>query len=171
MPGRIEWVKRKFAFDFPVDVYPEILERLRGTPARMEERVKDISPDLLTARPENKWSIQEHIGHLGDLESLLQGRIEDFTAGEETLRGADMTNRKTEEARHNESALDILLATLRKVRGETVTCLEELNPEDFGKEALHPRLKVPMRLVDVMYFHAEHDDYHLARITDMIRSL
>jgi hypothetical protein len=35
---------------------------------------------------------------------------------------------------------------------------------------LHPRLKQPMRLVDHLYFVAEHDDYHLARIWEMIES-
>jgi hypothetical protein len=37
--------------------------------------------------------------------------------------------------------------------------------------ALHPRLKVNMRLVDMLYFQAEHDDYHLTRISELRRSL
>jgi hypothetical protein len=35
---------------------------------------------------------------------------------------------------------------------------------------LHPRLKQPMRLVDHLYFVAEHDDHHLARIWEMIEA-
>ena len=92
-------------------------------------------------------------------------------AGKETLRAADMTNKKTEEAHHNDKPVDVVLASLRRERWKTVERLEELAPEDFAREALHPRLKTPMRLVDAMYFHAEHDDYHLARITELIRSL
>jgi hypothetical protein len=35
---------------------------------------------------------------------------------------------------------------------------------------LHPRLKQPMRLVDHLYFVAEHDDHHLATIREMMEA-
>ena len=171
MPGRVEWVERKFAFYFPADVYPEVMERLRGTPPRVEDRVKGIPLEILTNRAGGSWSIQEHVGHLLDVESLFARRFEDFATGAETLTPADMTNRRTEEARHNEKKMGTLLAALRKERRKLINRLEELDPEYFGRSAMHPRLKEPMRLVDAMYFQAEHDDYHLARITDLIRSL
>jgi hypothetical protein len=37
------------------------------------------------------------------------------------------------------------------------------------RTALHPRLNLPMRVIDLIYFIAEHDDHHLARITDLMR--
>ena len=40
MTARVKWTDRTFAFDFPSDIYPELLERLRGTPARLDERVR-----------------------------------------------------------------------------------------------------------------------------------
>jgi len=33
------------------------------------------------------------------------------------------------------------------------------------RSAFHPRLKKPMRIIDLAFFVAEHDDYHLAKIT------
>lgn len=36
------WIQRTFSFDFPVTKFPDILERVRGTPARIEERVADL---------------------------------------------------------------------------------------------------------------------------------
>jgi uncharacterized damage-inducible protein DinB len=45
----------------------------------------------------------------------------------------------------------------------------ELHPELFSRSALHPRLGMPMRLVDLMLFVAEHDDHHLASITELAR--
>ena len=48
--------------------------------------------------------------------------------------------------------------------------LQELDPltlEDAARTALHPRLQKQMRLVDMCYFSAEHDDHHLA----MMRAL
>jgi hypothetical protein len=44
----------------------------------------------------------------------------------------------------------------------------ELQPDFFGRTLLHPRLKQPMRLVDHLFFVAEHDDHHLAKIWELI---
>jgi len=41
--------------------------------------------------------------------------------------------------------------------------------EMLARTALHPRLNIPMRLVDMIFFQAEHDDYHLARISELAR--
>ena len=152
MPGRIPWIERKFVFDFPADHYPEITERLRGTPARVEFRLENVPADILNLRHEDAWSIQEHIGHLLDLDPLFLGRLEDFEAGLETLRPADMTNRKTEEARHNEKMLSTILSAFKEERARIVRHLEALPPEAFARTALHPRLKTPMRLVDSACF-------------------
>ena len=82
-----------------------------------------------------------------------------------------MSNRKTNEADHNAHDIDDLLDLFRKERGKIVQRLERLEPSRFGQSALHPRLKKPMRIVDLMYFQAEHDDYHLARISELTRKL
>lgn len=50
-----------------------------------------------------------------------------------------------------------------------VARLEALTPEDFRRTAMHPRLKQPMRVVDMMLFHAEHDDDHFARVRSLVR--
>ena len=52
----------------------------------------------------------------------------------------------------------------------TVLHLESLDHEHFARSALPPRLNVPMRLVDSMLFVAEHDDHHLAAITELARN-
>ncbi len=41
------WFERKFAFTFPVEQYPNLCVRLRGTPARLEEITHGISRDVL----------------------------------------------------------------------------------------------------------------------------
>ncbi len=164
MPNRVPWPQRTFGFDFPVDLYPELMERLRGTPARAEEIARDVSRQVLVQRDGDSWSIQENLGHLADVESLFTGRLDDFDAGATTLRRADMTNRATHEARHNDRPIASVLTDLRCRREALVARLEALAPDDFGRTALHPRLGQPMRVVDMMLFHAEHDDAHFARI-------
>jgi len=74
--ARILWAERKFNFDFPSGLYPEMLERLRGTPVRLEDLVRAQAPGILTLRHQNRWSIQENTGHLGDVEALWSGRLD-----------------------------------------------------------------------------------------------
>ena len=169
MPNRVPWPERKFNFDFPADLFPELTERVCGTPARAEEIVRSIPPEILTKRDGDTWSIQENIGHLGDVESLFTGRLDDYDAGVDTLRAADMTNRRSHEANHNARRIEDVLAEFRSLREALVARVESLRPEDFARVAMHPRLQKPMRVTDMLLFHAEHDDYHLARIRALMQ--
>ena len=167
---RTKWFERKFDFSLPVGVFPCVAERLRGTPARLEEMTRALPPRQLTARPGDGWSIQEHAGHLIDLDELHEGRLEDYANKLEVLRPADLTNRKTFEAGHNERPLEELLAAFRAARLRFVRRLEALTEGELAVTALHPRMRVPMRVVDMALFVAEHDDHHLATITELSNS-
>ncbi|MFQ5511083.1 MAG: DinB family protein [Candidatus Krumholzibacteriia bacterium] len=170
MVARMEWFSRTFSFDLPAWMFPNIIERLRGTPARIENRIATFSPEVLTRRDGARWSIQENVGHLLDLEPLWLGRIEDFDAGRETLRPADLTNKKTHEAGHNAASIDDVTGAFRSIRREMVGRLEKYGEEQFLRTALHPRLETPMRVLDLAFFVAEHDDHHLAQITELLRT-
>ncbi len=165
------WFERKFEFTFPVEQYPNLCIRLRGTPARLEEMLHGCSHERLIRKPDNKWSAQEHAGHLLDLESLWLARVDDFLAGGDTLTAADLSNRKTDEANHNARPLAEILAEFRQARLRLVDRVAEFEPGLFSRSMLHPRLKQPMRLVDHLYFVAEHDDHHLARIWELTQDV
>ena len=162
------WFERKFEFSFPVEQYPNVCARLRGTPARLEEMLREVPHNRLVQRPGEKWSAQEHAGHLLDLESLWMARVEDYCGGRQELSVADLNNRKTHEANHNARPVAEILRGFREARRQMMERVAECEPEIFGRSLLHPRLKQPMRLVDHLYFVAEHDDHHLARIWELI---
>lgn len=162
------WFERKFEFTFQLEQYPNLCVRLRGTPARLEEMVAGLSRDAMTAKTLSEWSAQEHAGHLFDLESLWMSRLGDFLSGGDTLTVADLSNRRTHEADHNAQSLPDILANFRSARLKLVDRLDKLEPTVFGRSLLHPRLKQPMRLVDHLYFVAEHDDHHLAKIWQLV---
>lgn len=167
---RTKWVERRFDFGgVPVGVFPCVLERLRGTPARLEELVRGLTEDALTARQDGAWSVKEQVGHLFDLDELHEGRLEDYGERREVLRAADMENRKTHEANHNAAPVAALLASFRAARARFVSRLEEMDEEAVAHTALHPRLRQPMRVIDMALFVAEHDDHHLASITGIIK--
>jgi hypothetical protein len=159
MSKHLKWTDRTFQFTFPVEVYPEVIERVRGTPARLEDRLKSIAPEILTKRDGDRWSIQENAGHLLDLESLFQQRLDEYLAGAETLLAADMSNRKTYDGDHNQVSMPTILSDYRGQRSASVSRLDGLAAETFAAVAHHPRLNVPMRLVDMLFFQAEHDDF------------
>jgi hypothetical protein len=162
------WFARKFDFTVPVEHYPNLCVRLRGTPVRLEDMLRGISREVLVSKSGEKWSAQEHAGHLLDLESLWVARVDDFLANRDTLTIADVSNRRTHQANHNLRALIEILAGFRTARLHLVDRVGKFPPALFAGSLLHPRLKQPMRLVDHLYFVAEHDDHHLARIWEMI---
>ena len=165
---RTKWTERKFTFDFPEGWIFNIIERLRGTPARLEWITATLGESKLTFQPEGKWSRKEEIGHLSDLEELHEGRINDFLVRKETLRAADMTNAKTFSAKHNQKTLNELLNEFSEKRKKFTERLGMLDDDTLYFRSMHPRLQVPMRPVDMAFFTAEHDDHHIASIRNII---
>ena len=163
------WFSRRFTFDLEAGAYPALLERLRGTPLRLEERLAGLDRATLTTRVDGRWSIQEHAGHLLDLEALWAARLDDFERGVERLTAADLQNRRTDEAHHNERTPREILDAFRAARGAFLRRLESVDDALVTRSALHPRLAQPMRLVDHVLFVAEHDDHHLATISVLRR--
>ncbi len=162
------WFERKFEFSFPVELLPNLRARLRGAPARLEEMLRGRSHKILAERTQEKWSAQEHAGHLADMEPLWLARVEDFAASADQLTVADLTNQRTDEANHNARSLEEILTEFRAAREILLKRVDELDASFFARSIPHPRLKTPMRLVDHLYFVAEHDDHHLARIWELV---
>jgi uncharacterized damage-inducible protein DinB len=162
------WFERKFDFPISVTLRPNVCARLRGTPARLEEMVRGRSSESMTSKEREKWSAQEHAGHLLDLEPLWLARVEDYVVASDQLTPTDLANRKTDEANHNARSLQQILAEFRAARETLLRRVDELDPALLARTIPHPRLKTPMQLVDHLYFVAEHDDHHLARIWELI---
>lgn len=60
-----------------------------------------------------------------------------------------------------------MLLQFQDTRKITLNRLAELTEQQVYSTALHPRLKKGMRTMDLFLFVAEHDDHHLARITEL----
>ena len=167
MINQTPWFERKFSFDFPVGILPVIRERLRGTVPHIKEIIANLSEEDMEFKPAGQWSIKEHIGHLNDLESLWFGRIDDFFNRTTSLRKADLTNSKTHSANHNMNDSSELVNLFAKSRGLLLDRIEQIDEVGAGLTSLHPRLQEPMRLIDSIFFVAEHDDHHLAKMRQL----
>ncbi len=143
-----------------------IVERLRGTPARVLDRIRYQPAIGMTRREGDAWSVQEHIGHLLDLEGLWSLRVGELLRGAKELSAADMSNRRTHEANHNTRAIAAIVAEFTVARQRLVEQLDAATVPSCT--SFHPRLKRPMRLIDFCFFIAEHDDHHLAIVSRML---
>lgn len=168
MTSLTPWVQRTFHFDFPVGLFPVIFCRLEGTLFRLLHIVSNAD-DQLCGRSDQGWSVKQHIGHLYDLEELWWKRLADYQQNNHVLTAADMTNQKTETAGHNEKSLEELLSQFTAERQKLLETAYAFDEEVLTLTAEHPRLHTPMRLVDLLYFVAEHDDHHLTTISNKLR--
>ena len=171
MEQKVLWFDRQFNFDHLKGTFPSIYERLAGLMVRLEHKLTSIPEAQLSVRLNQKWSIEEHIGHLLDLEDLWIARMNDFLTEAELLTEADLENTKTHEANHNNTVLAELLAALHSKRNRLLDTCRQLESLAESRTALHPRLLQPMRVIDLAYFVAEHDDHHLAAISEIHQQL
>src|SRR2546423_14891885 len=161
MSTQTRWFDRKFELGLLSNAAPEILDRLRSTPDRLAAAVEGLPPEILTKRRDNKWSIQENAGHLFDLESLWDQRLDDYARGAKTLHPTDLENRKTHEAAHNDRPISDILTAFRNARLAIVEKIARMTPAELSRTALHPRLQQPMTVTDLCFFVAEHATHHL----------
>jgi len=167
MPTPRRWFDRKFELGLGVEATPKLLERLRRTPERLAAAVDGLLPEILTRQPGGKWSIQENAGHLLDLEPLWDQRLDDYDSGANELHAADLENRKTHEAAHNDRRIADILHDFSAARRSIMERLARMSPAELARTALHPRLQQPMSVIDLCFFVAEHDDHHLHTIDEL----
>ena len=168
---RKKWFDKKFQFDLTPDKYSSLLKKLIEIPQTISQLVFSLDETVLIKRVDNKWSIKENIGHLIDLEELHDGRIDDFITGKEILRSADINNQKTNEANHNSKNINDLTEQFKNVRESFVKRMKNLDVKILLSSSIHPRLKQPMRPIDMAQFVLEHDEHHIETIKALISTL
>jgi len=168
MVKRTPWLERQFDTVLPLEAFPNLLERLRGTPARVEDRLRGVDPGRLATPDGEAWSVLENVGHLLQVEGLWAARLDDFETRRPELTPARFETWRVGEAQFNRRAARDLCAAFRTARAHLVDRLERLDDTVPDVVARHPRLDRPMRVVDLMLFIAEHDDHHMVTITGLL---
>jgi uncharacterized damage-inducible protein DinB len=162
-----KWFERKFDFNFGVEEYPLIYQRLQQAPDMLAALLLHKPEQQLSHQPGGKWSVKEHVGHLVVLESLWRARVRDIVEKKHMLTATDLDNKATTEAGFNNYRLALLLEQFAGERRETLSLLDGIDTSALSHTSLHPRLQQPMRIIDIMYFTAEHDDHHLGVIRNL----
>ena len=167
---RQKWFDKRFTFKHSQDEYDNILSQLLSNPDKISKIVSSLSEEKSSKKVDGKWSIKENVGHLIDLEELHDGRIDDFLAGKEKLRPADLNNKKTDEANHNSKNISELLERLKIVREKFVKRLKALDKKVLTNTSIHPRLNQLMRPIEMAQFVLEHDEHHIETIKEIINT-
>jgi uncharacterized damage-inducible protein DinB len=168
MISQTPWFERSFHFDFPLSHFPVVFSRLEGSVFRLQYVLANADDEACSYNKEG-WSVKEELGHLYDMEELWWARLQDFLDGREMLTIADLNNTKTKEANHNENTLEGLMLLFVRERQRMLESIYDFDHGTLGLTAVHPRLQQPMRLIDALYFVAEHDDHHIAKISGLLR--
>lgn len=163
---KLRWFDRVFNFGAPKGMLPFYLERLEGTIARIEYKVKGISEEILSNRLDNKWSIKENIGHLAEVDEIAGKRINEMISGISPMSPAVFEPRP-----YHEWPILKVIEYFKENRIRNIERYGALTPEELGKSSEHPRLKLRMTPIDLALFDAEHDDHHLVRINEILSDL
>lgn len=164
---KLEWFERNFIFGTPAGMLPFYLERLEGTIARIEIKVKGASEDVLSDKLDGKWSVKQNIGHLAEVDEIANKRIDEIIAGISPMSPAVFEPRGD----YNARTVGEVIALFRKNRLQNIDRYKQVADHELTRSSLHPRLKVQMNPVDLAYFDAEHDDHHLVRINEILKQL
>lgn len=162
MIAQTSWAERKFDFDFPIGMFPIIVERLRGTPSRLEVMLTNVSREKLNHKLDDKWSIIEQLNHLCNSEQVWYGRIEDFLSGRDTFEARVLRTEPISDG------VQTLLQNFAAAREKLITLVEHLDEAPVSSTIIHPRLQKRIRLIDSLFTTAEHDDHHLAKIRELL---
>ncbi|GHM98771.1 hypothetical protein WSM22_02610 [Cytophagales bacterium WSM2-2] len=161
----LPWFERNLKFGHPKEMLPFFVERLEGTIVRIEQKVKGADEKVLSKKTDGKWSIKENIGHLAEVDQVALKRIDEMLS-----RVPVMSPAVFEPQDYSVWPIQKVLDLFRKTRTANVIRYNSLKEDDLLKSSLHPRLKLHMTPVDLAWFDAEHDDHHLVKINEILKS-
>jgi uncharacterized damage-inducible protein DinB len=164
---KMEWFERQFTFGLPAGMLPFYLERLGGTLARIEKKTTGIKEDILSHKLNGKWSVKENIAHLAEVDEIALKRIDEMKQGVSPMSPAMIQPGRD----YNAQSIDEVIRFFKTNRDKNLQKYKSLDDEDLNKSSLHPRLKILMTPVDLAWFDAEHDDHHLERVNEILKTL
>jgi uncharacterized damage-inducible protein DinB len=156
------WTERMFEFNFPVGMFPVIIERLRGAPIRLTAMLRNVSAETLNQKSGDKWSIIDQVNHLCNCEEIWLGRVEDI------LTRKEIFDRRTLKTDLQSEDIEALLTNFSEARNKLINLVKNMDEQTVSLSINHPRLQKPIRLLDSLFSTAEHDDHHLAKIRELV---
>ncbi len=147
----------------------DVLSHLETFPEVLSQRLLGLDKTLLVTKPQGKWSIQEHAGHLLAIESLWIARLDDFMLSHETLRPWNGTNEETDQAQFNTQLLQQILDDFASIRIAHCRMIRLSLHKLDGAACLHPRTGELVTFEEHLQCMWKHDQAHLHTIGERLR--
>jgi hypothetical protein len=111
--------------------------------------------------------VKENIAHLAEVDEIALKRIDEMKQGISPMSPAVIQPGRD----YNAQPIAEVLRFFKTNRDKNLQKYRGLTAEDLKRSSLHPRLKVQMTAVDLAWFDAEHDDHHLVRVNEILKTL
>ncbi|WP_054958542.1 DinB family protein [Paenibacillus dakarensis] len=145
-----------------VKLVPEgnLLDTLVEQQKVIQEMIPTISDSKANFRyAPGKWSVKEVFGHMIDTERIMSYRLLRIARGDKTPLAGFEENFYVEHAHYDQRSLDSLLEEYVPVRNATVSLMNGLAEEAWGRTGIANDLPISARAV--AYIIAGHELHHL----------
>jgi hypothetical protein len=147
-----------------------VLALLASTPEKLRRELQGLSPRELKERPApDKWSIQEILAHLADVEQHgMRSRVEAIVTQDRPVFKPFDQEKRAIELRYDRIDPRKSLASLANQRKANVRWLRKLRPVELQRVGVHQQIgEVSAR--EFVHEWAFHDLGHLRQIIDVKR--
>src|ERR1700730_4719456 len=151
---------------------PPCAARLDSTLTRLEELLRSLRPDQLSARPfDEAWSAEELFEHVRASEAIVAPRILQLLVQGPGLAGTSFDERRWAiVAGRAQLPLDDRLALFELRRRELVALLRDLTAEEWSRRGDHPQLG-RLSVADLCEGMAGHEEEHCRQLAEIVRAV
>jgi len=151
-------------------VLENVFAILASTPEKLRRELRDVPVRDLKKRPApGKWSIQEILAHLADVEQVgMRGRVEAIVTEDRPVLEPFDQEKRAAELHYSRIDPNTSLASLARQRRANVKWLRKLKPAQLRRVGSH-RSVGEVSVLDFLHEWAFHDLGHLKQILEVNR--
>ena len=148
----------------------DVLAILVSTPDKLKREISSMSLKEMKTRPTaNKWSVQEVLAHLDDIEEIgMRGRVAAMIETENPLLPSINQEKRAQEMKYNRKHPLRSLASLARQRQANVKWLGRLRPAQLKRRGPHQKVG-ELTVEELVTEWAFHDLGHLKQILEIKR--
>jgi CelD/BcsL family acetyltransferase involved in cellulose biosynthesis len=147
-----------------------VFQILESTPGKLQREISTLSPREMKTRPApGKWSVQEVLAHLEDIEGVgMRARVAAMIEQENPLLPAIDQEARAVTGRYNRRDPRRSLASFTRQRRANLKWLRRLRAAQFKRKGLHATVG-EISVEELVHEWAFHDLGHLKQILEIKR--
>jgi len=148
----------------------DVLAILASTPQKLKQELSSMSLKQMQTRPAaNKWSVQEVLAHLDDVEEIgMRARVAAMLEAQNPLLPSFDQEKRGEEMKYHRKHPLKSLASLARQREANVKWLRTLKPAQLKRRGTHQKVG-EIAVEELVTEWAFHDLGHLKQILEIKR--